>query len=198
MVVMQKIEAIPEENPKPGLDETGGTSENEASQNLETFKPLNLDEKDPMVPNSTKKMAVTLGAVVVVAGILTGFGLHKLQSKLGSSTLPADEQPMSQVAGEKINNGDIFGSADAETFKDSAQGYLEAGGIEGEGSHKLLRPGGDSQTVYLTSSITDLDKFVSMEIKIWGETFKAQKAGWLMDVGRVEVIETESEAPSED
>jgi hypothetical protein len=34
-----------------------------------------------------------------------------------------------------------------------------------------------------------------MEVKIWGETFKGQQAGWLMDVGRVEVIEVEGEQP---
>ena len=105
---------------------------------------------------------------------------------------------MSQVAQGTVKNGDIFGSPDAETFKDSAQGYLEAGGLESEGSHKLLRPGGDSQTVYLTSSVTDLDKFLGMEVKIWGETFKAQQAGWLMDVGRVEIVNTQAQAPSED
>jgi hypothetical protein len=36
-----------------------------------------------------------------------------------------------------------------------------------------------------------------MQVKVWGETFKGQKAGWLMDVGRVQVIDTEAEAPVE-
>lgn len=31
---------------------------------------------------------------------------------------------------------------------------------------------------------------------IWGETFKGQKAGWLMDVGRVEVVNTSATKPS--
>ena len=34
-----------------------------------------------------------------------------------------------------------------------------------------------------------------MEVQIWGETFKGQKAGWLMDVGRIKVIEVEGESP---
>jgi hypothetical protein len=96
-----------------------------------------------------------------------------------------------------VNNGDVFGIKDDQTFKDSAEGYLSAGGLNGEGSHSLLREGGPSQTVYLTSSITDLDKLVGMQVKVWGETFKGQKAGWLMDVGRVQVIDTEAEAPVE-
>jgi hypothetical protein len=102
------------------------------------------------------------------------------------------------VAGDVINNGDVFGIKDDQTFKDSAEGYLAAGGADGEGSHSLLREGGVSQTVYLTSSITDLDKLVGMQVKVWGETFKGQKAGWLMDVGRVQVIATEAEAPVEE
>jgi len=34
-----------------------------------------------------------------------------------------------------------------------------------------------------------LDQFVGRKIQIWGETYKAQKAGWLMDVGRVKILE---------
>jgi hypothetical protein len=86
-----------------------------------------------------------------------------------------------------IKAGDVFGSSDEASFKDRAEGYLEAGGINGEGSHALVRSKDVSQTVYLTSSVTDLDKFVGMEVKVWGETFRGQAAGWLMDVGRVEV-----------
>jgi hypothetical protein len=82
----------------------------------------------------------------------------------------------------------VVGVEDTETFKDTAEGKLEKGGLNGEGSHHLVRPGGESQTVYLTSSIVDLDKFVGSKVKIWGETFAAQKAGWLMDVGRLEVL----------
>jgi hypothetical protein len=94
--------------------------------------------------------------------------------------------------------GDVFGVQDEKTFKDSAEGYLEIGGLDGEGSHKLLRPGGDSQTVYLTSSVTDLDKFDGMSVKVWGETFKGQKAGWLMDVGRVQIVSPQGEKPTEE
>ena len=68
------------------------------------------------------------------------------------------------------------------------EGNLESGGINGEGTHKLIRPGGDSQTVYLTSSVLDLNQFVGKKVKVWGQTFSAKKAGWLMDVGRVEVL----------
>jgi hypothetical protein len=43
--------------------------------------------------------------------------------------------------------------------------------------------------VYLTSSLVDLSQFVKRKIKVWGETQKAKVAGWLMDVGKVEVLQ---------
>ncbi|MFZ1549532.1 MAG: hypothetical protein WAT44_03660, partial [Microgenomates group bacterium] len=72
-------------------------------------------------------------------------------------------------------------------FPDAAMGILKEGGIDGEGSYHLERPGGKSQNVYLTSSIVDLAKFVGKKIKVQGETFSGQTAGWLMDVGYVEL-----------
>ena len=83
----------------------------------------------------------------------------------------------------------MVGSADETVFKDNATGMLDRGGIDGEGSHQLVREGGASQTVYLTSSVVDLEQFVGHKVQVWGETFAAQKAGWLMDVGRVKVLE---------
>jgi len=97
---------------------------------------------------------------------------------------------------EAIKIGDIFGSPNEADFKDSAQGSLAVGGIGDDGSHRLIRPGGESQTVYLTSSVTDLDKFEGMEIEVWGETFAGKQAGWLMDVGRVKIINTKAANPS--
>jgi hypothetical protein len=65
--------------------------------------------------------------------------------------------------------------------------HLQEGGIDGEGQYHLVRPGGDSQNVYLTSSVVDLSLFVNKKVKVWGQTQTAQKAGWLMEVGRVQV-----------
>ena len=97
---------------------------------------------------------------------------------------------------QKIENDAVeilFSSAteSTETLKEGPKttGTLKEGGIQGEGQFHLVRPGGVSQNVYLTSSSVDLSKFVGKKIKVWGETEKAQYAGWLMDAGRVEVIE---------
>ncbi len=87
-----------------------------------------------------------------------------------------------------IQKGQTFGKND-EAYKDTAEGVLNEGGIDGEGQFHLTRPGGESQNVYITSSNIDLSQFIRTKIKVWGQTQKAQKAGWLMDVGKVEVLE---------
>jgi hypothetical protein len=136
------------------------------------------------------KLIVTLTIIAVLAGVGTGFGTFRLKYKNAQqlAAVPTSEG--------SIQPGDEFGSKD-EAFDSHAVGYIEEGGLDGEGSHKLLRPGGDNQTVYLTSSVTDLDLFVGMEVEVWGETFKGQKAGWFMDVGRVKVVNVDAKAPTE-
>ncbi|MEK9178752.1 MAG: hypothetical protein AAB801_03160 [Patescibacteria group bacterium] len=126
---------------------------------------------------SPKTIAIYL--ILIAVGIGTGFVL----SNGAKSTSPA---PSSSSA---VSEGATYGSKDTKIFKDSAEGKLEEGGIEGEGQYHLVRPGGESQNVYLTSSTVDLSLFLGRKIKVWGETQKAQYAGWFMDVGRVEVLE---------
>ena len=163
------------------------------NQNLREVQFTTAAQKEPAMRSF--RIVTFLVILAVVAGVGTGFGTFRLFAKSGLMSNSAEQLPTTPVDG-KVQAGDVFGSKDA-TFDSNAQGYLEAGGLEGEGSHKLLRPGGPSQTVYLASSVTDLDEFVGMEIKIWGETFRGQKAGWFMDVGRVEVITVNGEAPTE-
>lgn len=147
---------------------------------------------------SNSKFPIIIAVIAIVAGIFTGFGTYRLQTQAGTVPGLNNGEPIQQIADDSAKAGDIFGSADEAAFKDSAQGYLEIGGLNGEGSHKLKRAGGESQTVYLVSTVTDLDKFDGMTIKVWGETYKGQKAGWLMDVGRVQVVDVKGAAPSED
>jgi hypothetical protein len=150
-------------------------------------------------PAKTMQKKTSLNTIIatVVITVLLGVGTgYLLNAKVPASSLPGGSAtPVSQVATRTVKTGDVFGSSDASAFKDSANGYLEIGGLDGEGSHSLHRPGGVSQTVYLTSSVTDLSKFEGMEVKIWGETFRGQKAGWLMDVGRIEVLNPEGQKP---
>lgn len=121
--------------------------------------------------------------IIALIGLGTGFVFTKiLPAGLQTSALPAPEEK------NQIVKGKIFGSNDTNTFKDTTEGELKEGGVDGEGQYHLVRPGGESQNVYITSTIVDLSLFLNRKIKIWGQTQKAQKAGWLMDVGRVEVL----------
>lgn len=125
----------------------------------------------------TSKVIVLL-IVVAFLGMGTGYVLAQNNGSVG---------PISVDTATSGGSGKVVGSDDLKTFKDLAEGKLEEGGIDGEGQYHLVRPGGESQYVYLTSSIVDLSEFVGKDVKVWGQTQAAQKAGWLMDVGRVEV-----------
>ena len=137
-------------------------------------------KKERQLPPSLKPLLIILG--IVFAGTVTGYLLSSRGGGVGLSS-PSQLAPGTELKGKE------FGSKDSGAFPDSAVGILEKGGIDGEGTHKLVREGGESQTAYLTSSLVDLDPLVGKKIEVWGETFKAQKAGWLMDVGRVKVLE---------
>ena len=153
------------------------------------IKPLNLNteaevkpvEETPSSAKPKKKM-ISWFLVLVLLGVGTGFGINYLSQ-------PKMPKKLATEAGGEIKAGDTFGVEDEAIFSDIAEGTLVAGGIDGEGSHHLEREGGKSQYVYLTSSVIDLDQFVDKKVKIWGQTFEAQKAGWLMDVGRLEIQE---------
>lgn len=164
---------------------------NAYDENRVDERPI-LRQNQDLMSKKTKKTFLIICVIAVLAGTLTGLGAFKLKNK-GSV---ANNQIQNVTTDpNQIKNGDVFGVQDKDTFADNATGYIEKGGVEGEGSHKLLREGGESQTVTLTSSVVDLDKLAGMEVKLYGETNKAEKAGWFMDVGRVEVINTKAEAP---
>lgn len=153
--------------------------------------PVASPTKTSISPKSMSPLTKLIPVIVVVLlGITSGYVL----SRFGPVASNKIEVTSPTTAGG-IKVGDTFGSDDEKSFKDSAEGVLDKGGINGEGSHKLLRAGGESQTVYLTSSVLDLDEFVGHKVKIWGDTFSARKAGWLMDVGRVKVLELNAPKP---
>ncbi|MGB9707096.1 MAG: hypothetical protein ACPLXP_03430, partial [Microgenomates group bacterium] len=93
---------------------------------------------------------------------------------------------------EVVEGPKEVGIKDVKTFRDYAFGRLKINdnGDIPEGSHKLIRPGGPSQTAYLTSSVVDLNQFLEKCVEVWGETFAGQKAAWLMDVGRVKILDS--------
>jgi hypothetical protein len=171
------------------------------------IKMIDLDNKKPTVPEaekvvkkpsftvekdtpqkSKKAFMIPLAFVLVAAaGFYLGAYLKTLFPPKTSAQKAAQVGIQANVPQTGVKVGDVFGSADEKAFNTTATGVLDKGGMNGEGTHKLVRPGGVSQTVYLTSSVIDLDSLVGHQVTIWGETFKGQKAGWLMDVGRVKV-----------
>lgn len=117
--------------------------------------------------------------VVIILGILTGF------------LIPYSKKTLSNQKTAVNSSNKVKASAgikDKKNFKDSVSGILREGGIDGEGQFHLERPGGLSQNVYLTSTIVDLSPYIGKKVKVFGETFQGEKAGWLMDVGYVEVL----------
>lgn len=191
---MRKIDLSENSVEKQPVDEKETVSQNHDSLEKIELKPLNLKPTENKTMSKSKKKTMMIsGLIAILLGVATGYGGYRLRAK----SAPNSPAPLQQVAQEgQIKAGDVFGITDDSTFKDSAEGYLEEGGVNGDGSHSLLRAGGESQTVVLTSSVTDLDKFIGMNVKVWGETFKAQTAGWLMDVGKVEVVNPEGIAPT--
>jgi len=157
--------------------------EKEVKDNGIQEKPLMHDfNKDNLRSAFTPKV-VTLLILVIAVGVISGYLISGKGNPLsvGGNTSAGGN-------GSSAAKGTVIGSTDTATFKDSVSGTLKEGGIDGEGAFHLVRPGGDSQNVYLTSGIVDLSKFINKNIKVWGQTQKAQHAGWLMDVGRIEVL----------
>jgi hypothetical protein len=126
-------------------------------------------------------ITVAIFILAIVIGTGTGYMIAGGGKDGGPTLLPG------KMAGDK-NSEKSSGVRDDAKFPDTAEGVLKEGGIDGEGNFHLQRPGGESQNVYLTSSIVDLSEYIGKKIKVHGQTFEAEKAGWLMDVGYVEIL----------
>lgn len=120
--------------------------------------------------------------IAIVLGVGTGNVIAKGVTGPGSSTDTLKSK-------DAVEKGKIYGATNASDYKDTTEGLLKVGGIEGEGAYHLERGVGPSQYAYLTSSVVDLSLFVGRKVQVWGQTMQAEHAGWLMDVGRVKVID---------
>lgn len=135
------------------------------------------------LPINLKVVPVIIILIVIAAGAFTGLVLSSRSKSSQASTAKA-----------AIDEGSLTGEQKksfSQTFRDEAEGSIEKNNDldkYAQGTHKLIRPGGESQTAYLTSSVLDLDEFVGKKVKVFGETFGSSQVGWLMDVGKVEVI----------
>ena len=126
---------------------------------------------------------VFLGILVasVVLGGVTGYLLSQGNIKASNTT------PTSNGNGKPPKSA----QQDTRTFRDFASGMIQKrpvpkdSGEYIEGTHMLVREG--AVPVALTSSVVDLNEYEGKKVKVFGETQKAVKEGWLMDVGKVEV-----------
>ena len=156
----------------------------EKAQIIHNFDGSEDKKQESNININMQKSPVILFVVLALLGVATGFVVSRV-SGVGTVQVAG---PGGKITTTSVSKGQVFGSADAKTFKDSAEGILKIGGVNGEGAYHLVRPGGDSQNVYLTSSVIDLSGFVGKKVKVWGQTNTAQTAGWLMDVGRLQVL----------
>lgn len=119
-----------------------------------------------------------VGALVVV---LVGVGTAWMISANAAKTSSNEAAP-----GAKVTSNSA-GFLDPNIKYDTATGTLLAGGIGNEGTFHLDRNSGPVNFVYLTSSVVDLSSFLNKKVQVWGETLASKKAGWLMDVSKVQV-----------
>lgn len=140
---------------------------------------------------------ITIVFIVAIIALTGGFWLSRfIPTKPATTTVnqPGTAQnsnvvPPDEVkSAEDIKVGQVYGDS-RHNFKDSATGVLQKGGINNEGTHTLVREGGKTQWASLTSSILDLDLFADRKVEVTGETNTSNKAGWLMDVGTIKVLE---------
>ncbi len=135
--------------------------------------------------NSSKLIPKLVPVLIILAitglGIFSGLVLSSRQKNQNQAASIAEEENLDPKVKESFT----------QTFKDQAEGTIEKNDDldkYAQGTHKLIRPGGESQTAFLTSSVLDLDEFVGKNVKVFGETFGSKQVGWLMDVGKVEEI----------
>ena len=156
---------------------------------MEEIKPVNNTQVPPAQPimrklpkdDKKKNVVMILSAVAVVfLGIGTGWLLSQQAS--GSSSAIETAPGVSETSTQA---GSIV---DEEVCKDVAEGDLETGGFEGEGTHHLVRGDSESKWTYLTSTVIDLESFSGKKVEVTGETIAAQNVGWLMDVCMIKVV----------
>lgn len=131
-----------------------------------------------------RKSTIILALTVIFLGSLTGVFFAKRPAQKLTSPLGGSE---TVETGKTVT----IGSEDKQTFRDHATGVIEKNKADGktEGTHRLIREGGESQTAYLISSVVDLDSYIGKKVEVWGETHQSRKVSWLMDIGRIKILE---------
>lgn len=129
--------------------------------------------------DNPNKLFLGILATAVVLGVAAGFLLANSEKSSASQLPPLEKNETPKTAQQ-----------DNRTFRDFAEGVIQKRSAPKdseeyvEGTHVLVRQTGTP--VALTSSVIDLSQYEGKKVKVFGETQKAVKEGWLMDVGKVE------------
>ena len=124
------------------------------------------------------KILLVISAVSI---ILLGSGLGLLISRKNLSKVEGASTEQLQKTDKQAGLKDCKG--------DQATGTLEKTSGKEQGTHKLIRDGGPSQTVYTVSSVVDLDEYVGKKMEVCGDTQKLQGVSWFMDVAQIKIVE---------
>jgi hypothetical protein len=132
-----------------------------------------------------KKLALSninrIFLVILVVALILGIGSGYLLSKNSNNSITNNLPIVEKAKTAQTEN---------RTFRDFAQGTIQKRTAPKNpndyvgGTHLLVRDG--AVPVALTSSVVDLSLYEGKKVKVFGETQKAIKEGWLMDVGKVE------------
>lgn len=149
-----------------------------------------VNQENLKLPGTPKLIYI----IIVILAVTSGFWVSRFwptkttSNQITSSESLVNNQAAQIAEGEDVKVGVLYGNT-SKTFGDSATGTVKAGGINGEGTHTLEREGGKTQHAALTSSVIDLDLFIDKKVEVKGETNDSNKAGWLMDVGSIKILE---------
>jgi len=144
-------------------------------------------KKFPKPESKTKSMLLPLllALIVIVSGGATGWALSRGSSASSSNN---DTSSVLESTGGVISETEM-GIEDKDKYPDTVEGLLVEGGLKGEGTHYIDRDLGPSKYVYLTSALVDFSLFVEKKVEVQGATISAQHVPWLLDVGKIKVVE---------
>ncbi len=140
----------------------------------------NMARKPDLDVDPQKWSGILMFVIVFIVAIVLGRFAAKLTVR-NQSDLP------NVTYTQESGSANSYGQKNLKLCPDQAEGTVKPGGIDGEGTHHLVRKGGKDQYVYLTSSTVDLSLVENKKVAVWGKTYAAKTAGWLMDICYLEV-----------
>lgn len=124
---------------------------------------------------------ITVSVLIVLVGSVVGFGLSR------SKVVKASKE--GSISPELIKTSIEAGYKDTKLFESIVTGTVKKGGLFGDGTHTLVQDSNPKNPAALLSSVVDLDEYVDKHVQIWGRSQKGLKAAWLLEVGRVKILE---------